>query len=121
MLGALTLILLCQLFGELIVAATDITVPGPVCGMVLLFFGLVMNGGIPEGLKDVGDTLLGHLSLLFVPAGVGVMLHAELLARDWLAISIALIASTLLTVAITAAVMTALNRRMARSGNGKDR
>lgn len=79
--------------------------PGPVIGMALLFLGLLLKRGIPEDLGRVGDALLSNLSLLFVPAGVGVMLHAGLLGADWLPISVAVVVSTLLTIAVTAAVM----------------
>ncbi len=111
MLEYLTLIFGCQLAGELIVAATGVPVPGPVCGMALLFAGLVIRGAIPAELARVGDALLGNLSLLFVPAGVGVMLHARLMARDWLPIAAALVLGTGLTIAVTAALMAWLSRR----------
>ena len=110
MLGYLTLILTCQLIGETFVVWTGMPVPGPVVGMLLLFSGLVLRGGLPEDLAKVSDKLLSHLSLLFVPAGVGVMLHAGLLGKEWLAISAALVASTLLTIAVTALVMVSFNR-----------
>jgi len=110
MLSWLTVILACQLAGELIVKAAGLPVPGPVAGMVLLFCGLVIRRGIPGGLQRVGDALLANLSLLFVPAGVGVMLHARLIGKDWLPISVALIASTALTIAVTALLMAWLNR-----------
>lgn len=109
MLFYLTLILSCQLAGEVIVKAAGLPLPGPVLGMVILFAGLMLRG-LPEGLARVGDTLLGNLSLLFVPAGVGVMLHAGLLGRDWLPIAAALVVSTLVTVAVTGVVMARLNR-----------
>lgn len=105
MLGYLTLIFCCQLAGELAVTATGLPVPGPVLGMMLLFGGLLVRGSIPKDLATTGDALIGHLSLLFVPAGVGVMLHVQLIGRDWAAISVALVASTVLTIAITALVM----------------
>ena len=69
----LTVILGCQLAGELIAAAAGLPLPGPVLGMVILFAGLMFRG-LPRGLATVADALLGNLSLLFVPAGVGVML-----------------------------------------------
>jgi putative effector of murein hydrolase LrgA (UPF0299 family) len=111
MLGFFTLLLVCQLVGEVIVAATGIPVPGPVIGMAILFCGLLIRGSIPEGLAATADTLLTHLSLLFVPAGVGVMLHAELIGKEILPITVSLIASTLLTIAVTALLMRLLNRR----------
>lgn len=109
MLGYLTLIFCCQLTGELVVAATGLPIPGPVIGMALLFFGLVAWGRLPSELAAMSDALLRNLSLLFVPAGVGVMLHLSLLSRDLLPISVALIASTSLTIAVTAALMNFLS------------
>lgn len=105
MLGYLTLIFSCQLAGELIVAASGLPVPGPVIGMALLFAGLLAWGTLPVELAGVADALLGNLSLLFVPAGVGVMLHLSLLSRELLPISVALVVSTALTIAVTALLM----------------
>lgn len=105
MLGYLTIILVCQLAGELSVTVLALPVPGPVAGMALLFAGLVARGGIPDELAGVADALLKNLSLLFVPAGVGVMLHVQLLQREWLPITAALIVSTLLTIGVTAGLM----------------
>lgn len=115
MLTYLTLIFCCQLLGELFVGALGLPVPGPVVGMALLFAGLLLRGAVPDDLGAVADALIGHLSLLFVPAGVGVMLHARLIGRDLVPISVALVASTLLTVAVTAAVMVALAPRTAKA------
>ena len=106
----LTLILSCQLAGELVTVALDLPVPGPVMGMVILFVGLLMNGGIPKPLALVGDTFLSNLSLLFVPAGVGVMLHVALIGEQVLAITLALVVSTLVTIAVTAVIMLHLTR-----------
>ncbi|WP_245418460.1 CidA/LrgA family protein [Cohaesibacter intestini] len=105
LLFALTLIFLCQLLGESIVTLLDLPVPGPVVGMALLFVGLSIKGGIPADIAMVGDNLLKHLSLLFIPAGVGVMLHAELLRTELLPISAALLVSTLLAIAATGLMM----------------
>lgn len=109
MLGYLTLIFACQLAGELLVTALGLPVPGPVCGMALLFTGLVLRGGLPDDLGAVGGALLDNLSLLFIPAGVGVMLHAPLLGRDWLPLTVALVVSTALTIAVTALAMSWLS------------
>jgi holin-like protein len=110
MLGFLTLLLACQLAGEFLVLATGLPLPGPVVGMVLLFVGLFVRGGVPAGLQTVAGELLRHLSLLFVPAGVGVMLHLTLIAEEWAAISVALVASTVITVGVTAGTMVVLSR-----------
>ena len=112
MLEYLTLILACQLIGEFGVNALQLPFPGPVAGMVLLFTYLSIKGGIPAKLEEVATGLLNNLSLLFIPAGVGVMVHFELLGSDAIPLSIALIVSTVLTIAVTALVMSYLNKRL---------
>lgn len=111
MIGYITLIFACQLVGELLVATLGLPVPGPVLGMLVLLAGLIVHGAIPRELGMVGDFLLGNFSLLFVPAGVGVMLHAGLLRGEWLPLSVALVVSTLVTIAVTALVMRSLSPR----------
>jgi holin-like protein len=113
MLSALTLILTCQLTGELITRFLGLPVPGPVAGMVMLFALLAIKGSVPRDVGAVGDALLKNLALLFVPAGVGVMAHLGLLGQDWLPISVALVGSTLATIAVTALVMSRLARASA--------
>lgn len=105
MLESLAVLLFCQLIGELIVVALQIPVPGPVVGMAILFFGLMLRGNIPEELAQTANGILGQLSLLFVPAGVGVMTHLSLLGRQWLPLSVSLVVSTLLTIAVTGLMM----------------
>jgi holin-like protein len=110
MLGAFTVLLLYQLIGEVIVLATGLPVPGPVIGMLLLFLTLLARGSVPAWLRDTCQGLLSHLSLLFVPAGVGVMLHFKRLGAEWLPIVVALVASTVITIGVTALVMKALQK-----------
>lgn len=110
MLESLTLLLVCQLTGEVIVRFLDIPLPGPVLGMVLLFAGLLIRRGVPKPLQDTASGLLSHLSLLFVPAGVGVMLHVTRIQDAWLAIGASLILSTLVAVGVTAGTMVLLGR-----------
>lgn len=105
MLPALTLLLICQLAGEAIVRFLGLPLPGPVIGMLLLFIGLLIRGEVPEALDKVGGFLLQNLSLLFVPAGVGVMTHLGLIRAEWLPIAGSLIVSTIVTIAVTALVM----------------
>ncbi len=115
----LAVLTVCQLAGEAAVQAAHLSVPGPVLGMAFLFAGLVWRGSVPEGLGKVADALLSNLSLLFVPAGVGIMLHFKLLAGDWLPLSAALIVSTLLTIGVTASLMAFLTRKTGQSVRGR--
>lgn len=105
MLVALTQLLLFQLAGEVLARALDLPVPGPVIGMLLLFLALLARGGPTTELRSTSQGLLQHLSLLFVPAGTGVMVHLHRIADEWLALAVALLFSTLVTLAVTALVM----------------
>lgn len=105
MIGAITVLLGCQLVGEAFAAVTGLPVPGPVVGMLVLFLVLLAHGDVPVGLATTTEGLLSHMSLLFVPAGVGVMVHLRLLAAEALPIVVALVGSTVLTIAVTALVM----------------
>ena len=111
MLGAITLLLVYQLVGEVIAQALRLPIPGPVIGLALLFATLVARGRVSDELRNTANGLLAHLSLLFVPAGVGVMVHFGRLGNEWLPIAVALVASTVLTIAATALTMRWLLRR----------
>jgi holin-like protein len=102
MLSALTLLLLLQLIGEVFVQWFALPVPGPVIGLILLLGVLLWRGRLPDDLRHTANVLLQHMSLLFVPAGAGVMIHAARVADEWLALSLALVGSTLLSMAATA-------------------
>ena len=114
MLPALTLLLLLQLVGEVIVQCLALPVPGPVLGLLLLLGVLLWRGRLDESLRHTANTLLQHLSLFFVPAGVGVMVHAGRVADEFLALSVALVASTLLSMAATALTLQFFIRHRAR-------
>ncbi|MGV6816605.1 MAG: CidA/LrgA family protein [Thiotrichales bacterium] len=111
MLEALAILLLYQLIGESIVVVLELPLPGPVIGMVLLFISLVISGKVPHSLENVTRGLLENLSLLFVPAGVGVITHLGMLKAHWAPITFSLVTSTLLTLAVTGWTMQYLVRR----------
>lgn len=110
MIGGLLILLGFQLVGELLAELTGWPIPGPVIGMILLFITLSIRGKVPEGLHRTAQGLLAHLSLLFVPAGSGVMAYLALIRREWLPLSAALVGSTVLAMAVTALTMQALVR-----------
>jgi holin-like protein len=110
MLGAITLLLVYQLVGEVIAQLFGLPVPGPVIGLALLFLTLAARGKVSNELRDTSNGLLSHLSLLFVPAGVGIMVHFTRLGDEWLPIVAALIGSTVITIGVTALTMRALMR-----------
>jgi holin-like protein len=110
MLQALTVLFSCQLAGEVAVRLTGLTFPGPVLGMALLFGLLLWRGRTEPALDAVTDTILRNLSLLFVPAFVGVIQQIDLIAANWVAIGTALLISTLFTLLVTVFTFRAVAR-----------
>jgi holin-like protein len=103
-----------QCLGELIAYVTRVPVPGPVLGMVLLLCLLSAKPSVVPAVEQVSRGLLNHLSLLFVPAGVGVMVFAEQLKSQLFAIALAIIVSTILSMAVTALVTGLMLTRLDR-------
>ena len=123
MILSLTLLLLCQLVGEILARALALPVPGPVVGMALLLGVLVLRdrrpGGLPGPLVDgtlerTGKGLLAHLSLLFVPAGAGVIGRLDVLAAHGLALAVALVVSTALALVATVLTFSYVAKRTGR-------
>jgi putative effector of murein hydrolase LrgA (UPF0299 family) len=117
------LLLLCQLVGEVLARSLALPAPGPVIGLALLALGLwLWNRRKPfsdEALaaSDVGRAatgLLGSLSLLFVPAGVGVVQYLGLIGEQGAALAVSLVASTVLTLLATVGVFLLVKRAMGR-------
>jgi holin-like protein len=70
--------------------------------MALLFALLALRRGPSQDLRDTAQGMLQHLSLLFIPAGTGIMLHFQRMSDEWLPLLVSLLASTAITIAVTA-------------------
>ena len=123
MIASLGLILLCQLIGEIAVREFGLPIPGPVIGLVLLFvlllgrdrIALLRQGPLQAGgVEQASEGMLAHLSLLFVPAGVGVVQKLDLIAEHGLAIALILAISVIITLLVTVATFLLASRLLAR-------
>lgn len=103
-------LLLFQAFGEAIAYVVPMPIPGPVIGLVLLLLVLAARSQEDKELVAFSTRFLSHLSLLFIPAAVGIMAHVGLLANEWTAIVIALSVSALATIVVTAYVLRAFKK-----------
>ena len=111
MLNTFSLLLLYQLIGEIVARLAHLPVPGPVIGMILFFLTLLIKKSVSDEIKSGTSVLLQHLSLLFVPAGTGVMLYLERVGSEFLPIVVSLIASTFIGLAVTALVLKLMTRK----------
>jgi holin-like protein len=109
-LRGLAWLLVCQSAGELLVRALALPLPGPVIGM-LLMLGLLAAKPVRAAVGRCADVLLTHLSLLFVPVGVGVMAHLSSLSAHGWKLALVLLLSTWIALAVTAWTLRALTRR----------
>lgn len=110
MIEGLIKLLAFQVAGEAIVYMLALPIPGAVVGMALLFLYLVVRGREDAELDNFTSAFLRHLSLLFVPAAVGIVAHLDHIAEEWLAIAVALLVSTALSVAATAVAVRSLKK-----------
>ena len=82
MLKSLFVIFFFQLLGEAIQKFFEINIPGPVIGLILLllvFIFFIKNATpfrkIKKEISKTSHQIINYLSLLFVPIGVGVVMH----------------------------------------------
>lgn len=105
MVHAFALLLVFQLVGEAAVQALGLPLPGPLLGLLMLFAGLLLRGGLPEGLNVAAQALLRHLMLLFIPAVTGVMMYFDRIAREWLPFFASCLTGAALTMVVTAVTL----------------
>ncbi len=105
MLITFAVLLIFQCIGEGLSFVLHLPVPGPVVGMLLLFFALLFSPALLRQLEATATELLRHLSLLFVPAGVGIMVSAGSVQGHWVGVIVAVVVSTVITLMVTAATM----------------
>ena len=105
MLSSIAIILGYQVVGELISRLSGLPVPGPVIGMALMLLSFLVKDNLINRVRPSAGVLLANLSLLFVPAGVGIMRHGQRFLNEGVAIMIALVVSTVIAMIVTAYVI----------------
>ena len=108
MLNSIFIILLFQLLGEFIQKVFELSIPGPVIGLIFLLSVMLItkkinkqDTGFETKLVNSAENLLTYLPLLFIPVGVGVVMHLSLLEENLVSVILIIIIGTLLTLALT--------------------
>ena len=120
MLFCFLVLLVFQFLGEAISRVLGLPIPGPVIGMMLLFFTLIAFPRLLAKLEHAAMAMLQHLSLLFIPAGVGIMVSVSQIGDHWLAIVVSMVVSTLLTMIVTALSFAYFQRRSSNSASDEE-
>lgn len=128
MIASLTLILLAQLAGEVLARGAGLPVPGPVIGMALLLGFLVLRDRGPRPLlrlmpkplldgtlEGTGRGLLANLSLMFVPAGAGIVGRLDVVQAQGLKLALVIVVSTGAALAATVLVFVGVQRLLDRA------
>lgn len=99
-----------QFFGEIVARSLGWPIPGAVLGMLFLFLTLCVRRGIPDTLRENVPRLMTHMSLLFIPAGAGIIAFWPMLSQRPLVMAVVLVAATLSTMLVSAISLTLLLR-----------
>lgn len=100
MLDGLLLLLLFQFLGEALVSITGAPVPGPVVGMILLLLALLSRQQVLQRVAPAANLLIGNLTLLFFPIGVGIILEWDRYSENGLALLVSVVGGTVVTLAL---------------------
>lgn len=110
LLGFLVLVAFSYL-GEFLSPMLPISIPGPLIGMLLLFLMFIVLGDVPSGIESATKPFLSHMSLLFIPAILGVWHYQALIKLYWLPLSLVVVVTTIFALAVTAVIAEKSQRR----------
>ena len=127
MLKSIFIIFLFQLIGETIQKYFELTIPGPVLGLILLLISFILSKNsknifVNKSKNEIISTanhISSYFSLLFVPIGVGVVMHLSYLEKNYIEVLGVIFFSTILTIGFTALVMESINNRFKKNDRKK--
>jgi len=119
LLTAIFTILVLQLIGEVLQKYFDLAIPGPVIGLMLMLLTLMtmnskklnMLAPLRTKIINTSEKLLRYLSLLFVPIGVGVVMHLQLLEMQLLRLLVVIVLGTMSTMIFTSLIFSRISSK----------
>ena len=121
MLEQIARVMLWLCVGEIAVRSGLVPLPAPVTGLILLYAELTVRGKLPDDLGVLADRVLQFLGMLFVPAGVGVIVYLNLLKAEAVPILVAVIGGTAITLVVTMVVVSWLGVAIAKKPQARTR
>ena len=110
MLDGLLILLAFQFAGELLVQTLNLPLPGPVLGMVLLLMALTTRAALLQRIAPAANLLIGNLTLLFFPIGIGIVLEWDRYAEHGLALLVSIVFCTVLALVLVTGLLKLLLR-----------
>lgn len=104
LLKALAVIFGFTFFGEFLSSTFNLPIPGSIIGLISLFIALVLKVIKVEKIKSAGEQLQKNMAFLFVPLLVGLSLQFDILKEHWLALTIVIIVTTIITYVVVGIV-----------------
>jgi len=116
LLHGLAIILFLQWLSTAIISFLGIPFPPPLLGMLILT-ALLCTGVIKENyIEDICTALIDKMALLFLPAGVSMILYLDVIKAELLPISLTVILSSVIILCSTALVLEMLLRKKEKGG-----
>ncbi len=116
LLQGFALLLTLQWISTEIIALLGIPFPPPLLGMLILTT-LLCTGVVKEKyINDICVALIDKMALLFLPAGVSMILYLDVIKAELLPISLTLVISSLIILTSTALVLEMLLSKKEKGG-----
>jgi holin-like protein len=98
----LALLTLCLWSGDIISKILPIMIPGSIIGLLILFF-LLASQLIPTcWIKNSCNLFMRYMTLLFIPAAMGIMDNYSLLLQNWIPIIFGCVGGSFIVLLVTA-------------------
>ncbi|GAA3257724.1 Antiholin-like protein LrgA [Lactococcus lactis subsp. lactis] len=86
--------------GNVISNLFHLPVPGPIIGMILLFLSLQFKLLQFRHVDEAGTFLINNMTILFLPAGVGIMAKWNLISHFWAQILLIVVGALIINMLI---------------------
>lgn len=109
------IIFACLLVGELIAMIPGVSIPGSIIGMLVLTVLLERKVVKPDSIAPLCRFLIKNMAFFFVPPGVALMLYFDIIAAEWIPITVATVVSIFLVIVVTGRLHQFMHRRVKRN------
>lgn len=113
------ILMLIQWVSTLIVSNLGISFPAPLLGMIMLT-GLLLTGLLKlEAVEDICKLLIEKMAIMFLPAGVSMILFLDVLQAQIVPIGLTVVITNLIIVLVTTASVTFAAKILGKGGEEK--